>query len=118
MNVRQIGRGYRHAGHDFGLLALQRLHARLHHRLIHPVLDRGEKSRNAAIDLFQRPAISVDLGAALMVQAVVFLMIGPHRLDHRIGRGHAFGKTGEDTLFDDLAADCPVIVTGAASMMV
>ncbi len=85
MHIRHIGRGFRHAGDNLGLLAFQLVHPGLHRRLIHPVLNGGDDPGDGALDLCQRTAVSLLLRPALLVQPVGFLDIGADGFLHRLG---------------------------------
>jgi len=118
MQIGQIGRSLRHAFGDLRLLALQFLHARLHRRLIHAILDRRDDASNGAVDLVERTAVRLVLCAPIMIEAVHFLRIGTYCLGDRICRDELVVQAAENSLFDFLARDGPVVVAGAATMVI
>ena len=82
MHVRRVGRSLRHTGYNFGTLALQLIHARLHLALIQTVFNCRHDACNGAADLLQRFLVGLRLRAAFVVQAIALFMIRPDRRCH------------------------------------
>lgn len=84
MHVWQVGRSLRQTLSDLRLPPFQLLHARLHDRLIHAVLDGGENASDGAVDLVQLPPIGLVLRPPLAIEPVRLLHIGAHRRTDRL----------------------------------
>jgi hypothetical protein len=80
MHVGDIGGGLRQTFGDLRLLALKLVHAGLHRRLIHPVLDGGHDAGNGALDLLKHPVVALGLRPSVVVQPVHLFRIGTHGL--------------------------------------
>lgn len=118
MNVRRVGGCLQLTGNDFGLLALQLVHARFHGGLIHTVLNGRDNLGDGLLDLVQRLAVLLALRAALPVQAVHFLGEGTDGfLDGTRGNQPVL-ETRQHPFLDLLAGNGPVVVAGAAPVMV
>lgn len=118
MQVRCIGRRFRLAGKEFRLLPFQLVHARLHRRLIHAVLNGRDNSCDSFFDLVQRPTVLLTLRPPFAAQVVHFLGEGAHGFLDGAGRNQPVFQPGQHTLLDLLARDGPAIVADAAPMMV
>ncbi len=85
MHVGDVGRSLRQTLGDLRLLPLKLVHAGLHRRLVHPVLDRGHNAGDGALNLLKRSVVALSLRPPVMVQPVHLFRIGAHGFRHCLG---------------------------------
>ena len=103
---------------DLGLLPLELGHARLHRGLVHAVLDGCHDALDGPLDLGERLAIGIDLGASRVVLAVHLLVVGAHGLGDRLRRHQSLRQAGEHPLLDHGAADRTAVAACAPPMVI
>lgn len=118
MHVRRVGRNLQLAGDDFSLLPFQLVHPRFHRRLIHAVLDGRDYPGNGLLDLVQRPAVLLSFCPARTIEAVHFLGESPDSFLDSTARDQPVPEAGQHAFLDLFAGDGPVVVAGAAPVMI
>ena len=111
-------RGMDHARLDLGPLALQFRYARLHRRLIQPVLDRCHDPGHGLVDLRQRLRVGFRLHTELAVHCVDMLDISRDRIAHLVGRHEPFRDPRQCAPFDHIPLDGTAVGADRAAMMV
>ena len=112
MDVRKIGRGGREAFGELVLAGFQLAQPVRHASHIAAVLDRCDHGRDLLFDRGQLLPVPGARGAALPVEAIGFLGIGPDRLGRRLRRHEAVLQPGQHPFLQNGAADAPSV--GAA----
>ncbi|OJY61663.1 MULTISPECIES: hypothetical protein [unclassified Rhizobium] len=105
-------------GHDLHLLPFKIIHACLHRRLIHAVLDRRHDPGNGTLDLLKRLLVGCRLRSPVVVQPVHFLGIGTHGFGDCLGGNKAILEAGKNTRFDLVTGDRMAILAGAAPVVI
>jgi len=101
-----------------GHLRRHKGHASLHGGLVSPVLDGGDHSGNALLDLRLRRRVGLGLSEPLPVQFVDVSSIGLHRRADVLRRYQPFLEPGKGAFLQPVAADGAAVGADRAAMMV
>lgn len=96
------------------LLSFEVIHARLHRRLVHAILDGGNNPGDSLFNLREIFPVGCRLRTSVMIQPVHLL----GSLGHRMRRDKFVLDAGQNPRLDLLTGDGPTIVSGAPPVMV